>query len=95
MDKGLIVGAIFLDFQKAFDSVSHDILGQKLQAVGISGDLYSWIISYLRKRKQYTEINGKSSVEEEVLFGVPQGSLLDPKLYTILVNDLPEAITEG
>ena len=95
MDKGLIVGAIFLDFQKAFDSVSHDILGQKLQAVGISGDLYSLIVSYLRKRKQYTEINGKSSVEEEVLFGVPQGSLLGPKLYTILVNDLPEAITEG
>ena len=95
MDKGLIVGAIFLDFQKAFDSVSHDILGQKLQAVGISGDLYSWIVSYLRRRKQYTEINGKSSVEEEVLFGVPQGSLLGPKLYTILVNDLPEAITEG
>ena len=94
-DKGLIVGAIFLDCQKAFDSVSHDILGQKLQAVGISGDLYSWIVSYLRKRKQYTEINGKSSVEEEVLFGVPQGSLLGPKLYTILVNDLPEAITEG
>ena len=94
MDKGLIVGAIFLDSQKAFDSVSHDILGQKLQAVGISGDLYSWIVSCLRKRKQYTEINGKSSVEEEVLFGVPQGSLLGPKLYTILVSDLPEAITE-
>ena len=95
MDKGLIVGAIFLDFQKAFDSVSHDILSQKLKAVGICGDLYSWIVSYLRKRKQYTEINGKSSVEEEVLFGIPQGSLLGPKLYTILVNDLPEAITEG
>ena len=95
MDKGLIVGAIFLDFQKAFDSVSHDILGQKLKAVGICGDLYLWIVSYLRKQKQYTEIDGKSSVEEEVLFAVPQGSILGHKLYTILVNDLSEAITEG
>ena len=47
MDKGQIVGAIFIDFQKAFDTVSHEILSLKLNAVGISGPLHQWLMNYL------------------------------------------------
>ena len=95
MDKGMIVGAIFVDFKKAFDSISHNILSLKLQAIGLSGNLHEWLMDYLKDRFQYTVVNGHPSNLDEVKYGVPQGSLLGPRLYTIYVNDLPNAITSG
>lgn len=95
MDKGMIVGAIFVDFKKAFDSISHNILSLKLQAIGLSGNLHEWLMDYLKHRFQYTVVNGHPSNLDEVKYGVPQGSLLGPRLYTIYVNDLPNAITSG
>ena len=53
MDKGQIVGVIFIDFQKAFVTVSHEILSLKLNAVGISGPLHQWLMNYLFDRYQY------------------------------------------
>ena len=95
MDKGQIVGAIFIDFQKAFDTVSHEILSLKLNAVGISGPLHQWLMNYLFDRYQYTEINNKRSALLPIRFGVPQGSLLGPRLYTIYTNDLPNQVKDG
>ena len=95
VDQGLIVGIVFIDFQKAFDTVPHDILPQKLLAVGISGDFLSWIMNYLCGRQQYVEVNGVTSETKCIRCGVPQGSLIGPRLFSIYVNDLPSAISEG
>ena len=95
MDRGLIVGAIFIDFQKAFDTVSHEILSLKLKAVDICGPLHQWLMSYLLDRYQYTEGNNQRSMSLPIKFGVPQGSLLGPRLYTIYTNDLPDQVEDG
>ena len=95
MDKGQIVGAIFIDFQKAFDTVSHEILSLKLNAVGISGPLHQWLMNYLFDRYQYTEINNKRSALLPIELSVRQGSLLGLRLYTIYTNDLPNQVKDG
>ena len=76
IDKGFTIGVVFIDFQKAFDTVSHDVLSYKLQACGISADLHKLIMNYLSGRKQDTEVNNQKSSTKPVNCGVPQGSLL-------------------
>ena len=67
----------------------------KLQACGISGNMYNLIVDYLSGRKQFVEIEGQRSSEQEVKFGVPQGSVLGPRLFNIYVNDLPQVPSCG
>ena len=69
-------------FQKAFDTVSHTILRYKLEAIGITRDLLTWMISYLTNRKQFAIVNGCTSQTKNVCCGVPQGSLLGSKAST-------------
>ena len=86
---------LFIDFRKAFDTVNHTILLEKLKATGISGDLLSWLNDYMSARKQFLQISGYKSESKTITYGVPQGSILGLKLFSIFVNDLPEAITSG
>ena len=86
---------LFFDFRKAFDIVNHTIFLEKLKAIGISGDLFSWLDDYMSARKQFVQLSGYQSGSKTVTYGVPQGSILGPKLFSIFVNDLPESITSG
>ena len=95
MDNRQVVGVVYIDFQKAFDTVSHTILRYKLEAIGITGDLLNWMISYLTNRKQFAIINGCTSQTKNVCCGVPQGSLLWPRFFSNYVNNLPDAVNEG
>lgn len=78
-----------IDFKKAFDSVSHEIHLRKLTAAGVSGDL-EYITSYLSGRKTFTKVNDVTSQKTNIDFGVPQGSLLGPTGFTIIISDMPE-----
>ena len=95
LDNRLVVGVVYIDFQKAFDTVSHTILRYKLEAIAITGDLLNWMISYLTNRKQFAIVNGCTSHTKHVYYGVLQGSLLGPRFFSNYVNNPPDAVTEG
>ena len=91
LDRGKEMDIIYLDFSKAFDSVPHDKLIEKLQQFGITGPLLYWYNNYLSGRKQRVVVDGVSSSFLDVTSGVPQGSIVGPLLFLLYVNDLPDA----
>ena len=92
VDDGQVVGVLFVDFQKAFDSVSHKVLLKKLAACGVTGNFLEYIQNYLSNRIQFTVVNGSHSSEANVEFGVPQGSLIGPPSFSVNVNDMADNI---
>ena len=88
MDKSLMTGAVFIDLSKAFDTVDHARLLSKLSIYGIKDREMSWFSSYLFNRKQYVAIDGQSSEMLPISCGVPQGSILGPLMFILLINDI-------
>ena len=82
---------VFLDLAKAFDTVNHNILLNKLEHYGIRGTPLLWFKDYLTNRKQYFHFQGTNSDMFDITCGVPRGSVLGPLLFLIYINDINAA----
>ena len=92
LDEGIGTDVIYLDFAKAFDSVSHTHLLYKLRYYGIKGNTYNWIEAFLTGRRQKVVCQEYSSSWSGITSGVPQGSILGPVLFLLFVNDMPNIV---
>ena len=95
LDQGLFVSGLFLDVKKAFDSVNHTLLLKKLREAGVGGDVISWMENYLSGRTQSVVLSGELSSKQQVLSGVPQGSILGPMLFKVFLNDITKLVLKG
>ena len=91
-DKGMMTGMILIDLQKAFDTIDHDVLLQKLYAIGFSKHTVNWFKSYLSNRYFLVNLENNFSQPASVSCGVPQGSIFGPLLFLIYVNDMSQAV---
>ena len=95
LEEGKTANTIYLDFAKAFDKVDQDILLRKVYNLGIQGKLYKWIEVFLKNRQQTVRVEGVYSKKEWVKSGVPQGSVLGPLLFIIMMIDTDKDIKDA
>ena len=90
-DSGLCTGMILIDLQKAFDTIDHNILLNKMKFMGFSPETIKWFRSYLTDRFFFVSIENSLSKAGELTCGVPQGSILGPLMFLLYVNDMQQA----
>lgn len=88
VDQKLNTVGVFIDLHKAFDTSDHALLLKKCEQYGLRGVTHQWLKSYLSNRFQYVQINNTQSQLETVICGLPQGSVLGPKLFIFYLNDI-------
>ena len=92
LESGQNVDVIYIDFAKAFDKVDYLVTKKKLKGMGISGKLGRWLHAFLTNRKQAVVVNGAKSMPADVKSGVPQGSVLGPLLFLVLIGDIDREV---
>ena len=93
LDSNLSVDMVYLDFSHAFDTVDHGILLHKLRAVGITGNIGIWLFHFLTDRSHYVRLPGGISEDHTALNGVPQGTVLGPLLFLIMISDIDKNVS--
>ena len=95
MKKGELTPIAFADFYKAFDAVNYSIVIRKLHAIALYKTNLLWILRYLSNRQQFVQVNDKQSGLKDVLFGVPQGSVLGSAIFNLYANDMQNYLKDG
>ena len=94
LDSGLYTGMVLIDLQKAFDTINHEILLQKMKFIGFSTEAIEWFKSYLSNRQFKIKINNTLSGPGELNCGVPQGSIPGPLIFLLYVNEMSQAVSD-
>ena len=95
MDAGVLTGAIYVDMNKAFDTVGHAGIINKLHDYGITGRPQEWIIDYLFNRSQQVTFQNKLFRPEPTVCGVPQGSILGSLLFVLYIDDITTSLHQA